>query len=227
MKIVIYTAISGSYDCLLPPTCLSKNCDYVCFADNPCVKSDVWKVVPFPDNSLDAVRKCRYVKICPHLFFPEYDYSVWVDANVDMHQDIEAFLGGNFPTINCFKHPVRNCIYKEARICTKIKKDSPSLIGKQIETYKKAGFPSNFGLIESNVLLRAHNHPACINVMEAWWQEVKAYSRRDQISFNYAIWKTGASYHLMVGNARNGKNPCFTVRAGGHHRCPKDFYDDK
>ena len=27
--------------------------------------------------------------------------------------------------------------------------------------------------------------------MEKWWDEIKNYSYRDQLSFNYAMWKTG------------------------------------
>lgn len=38
-KIVIYTAFTGNYDNLKEPEYIDENCDYVCFTDNPNIKS--------------------------------------------------------------------------------------------------------------------------------------------------------------------------------------------
>ena len=27
--------------------------------------------------------------------------------------------------------------------------------------------------------------------MEKWWNQIKNFSKRDQLSFNYVVWKTG------------------------------------
>ena len=77
-KVVVYTAITANYDNLYEPQYKSDKFDYVCFTDNPDIKSNFWKIIPFPRENLDSTRKARYVKIQPHLFFQDYNYSVWV-----------------------------------------------------------------------------------------------------------------------------------------------------
>lgn len=211
-KIVVYTAISNGYDKLMEPEVASDNCDYVCFSDDLNLESKSWKIVGFPNNELDSVRKCRELKILPHRFFKDYDYSVWVDGNIKVLCDIEELvnkhiIGPNNELVT-FRHPVRNCIYDEAEECIRLLKDNKDTIEEQIAKYKNEGYPKNFGLIESNVILRKHNSDKVIVLMEAWWREVLRYSRRDQLSFNYVTWKNNFSYELMEGSSREG-NRCF------------------
>ena len=75
---------------------------------------------------------------------------------------------------------------KEVIIVNKEKNSTGELI---YQRYKKENFPDNRGLIESCFLIRKHNDKQCINIMEKWYEEVKNYSHRDQLSFNYIIWK--------------------------------------
>lgn len=32
--------------------------------------------------------------------------------------------------------------------------------------------------------------------MEVWWNEIKNYSHRDQLSLNYAIWKLNLNFEI-------------------------------
>jgi hypothetical protein len=50
-------------------------------------------------------------------------------------------------------------------------------------------FPDKYGLLESCLIIRKHNDKNCINIMDKWFNEIKNYSHRDQLSFNYIIWK--------------------------------------
>ena len=58
-----------------------------------------------------------------------------------------------------------------------------------MKRYREEGFPENYGLLQSNIMLRRHNDEACIKLMEKWFDELKNGSHRDQLSFNYALWK--------------------------------------
>ena len=87
------------------------------------------------------------------------------------------------------QHPQRNCIYKEVDAVIKLKKDTLENVTPQIERYKEEGFPENYGLLQSNILIRKHNNADCIKLMECWWEELKNGSHRDQLSFNYVSWK--------------------------------------
>ena len=41
--------------------------------------------------------------------------------------------------------------------------------------------------------------------MPAWWKEIEGYSHRDQLSFNYACWKTGVEYSTYPVSIRSDK----------------------
>ena len=89
------------------------------------------------------------------------------------------------------RHSNRKCIYSEANICISMKKDTSTNINPQIKKYKDEKFPSNFGLVETNIIYRKHNEPYCIKLMNLWANELISGSHRDQLSFNYALWKIG------------------------------------
>ena len=62
------------------------------------------------------------------------------------------------------------------------------------ERYNAEHFEDNYGLGEFSFIIRRHNKKDCINIMEKWWNEIINYSHRDQLSFNYILWKE----HQMV-----------------------------
>ena len=55
-------------------------------------------------------------------------------------------------------------------------------------------------------VLRRHNAADCIKTMETWWQEIKYKSKRDQLSFNYSMWKTGMKFKYFIGDSRSNKH---------------------
>lgn len=221
-KGVVYTAIFGDYEPLLDPKVINKNLDYICFTDNPNLKSDVWTVKVIPDyvndfnnfnneisfTDLDYTRRARTIKTLPHVFLKDYDFSIWVDAGFLITGDIIKFI--NRYTEKDFlgvTHSVRNCLYDEAKEVLRLKIDDENLILKQIERYRKDNYPTNNGLIESGILFRRHNNPKLVKVMEDWFAEIFKFSKRDQISFNYVAWKNGLDFDLS--NIYYARNPFF------------------
>ena len=160
-------------------------------------QTSVWELRPIPEElkGLTPVKQQRIIKICPHKYLSEYDESIWVDGSIDILSNLNGFISKycNNPNKSVFirKHPCRACIYKEAIACISLKKDTAEHINPQIEKYKSEGFPSNYGLVESNIIYRKHNDPYCIKLMDLWANEILNGSHRDQLSFNYALWKTG------------------------------------
>lgn len=187
---VIYTCITGNYDNLLPQPLFS-DYDYVCFTDNPDMKSDgIWEVRMLPDSlsHLTAVKQQRYAKLHPHILLPEYTYSIWIDANVKVLTDPSPLFDENY-SVEIPTHPTRNCIYAEEKACATMKKDQEEIMLPQMDRYRAQGFPKEYGLVQTNIMFRKHNEPDCIRLMEAWWTEIEKGSHRDQLSFNYALWK--------------------------------------
>ena len=206
-RIVVYTCITGGYDNLKKLSCLTSGVDYVCFTDNKDLKSNIWEIRPIPEELLgySKVKQQRAVKILPHRYLPDYDISIWIDANMDVKGDVKSFLSTlDFTKYSVFipEHPSRKCIYKEKNECIRLKKitgDGINLADKQISRYRSAGFPENEGLVQSNIVIRRHNDEYSKKLMELWWSELKDYSHRDQLSFNYALWKIGKSGFKYLG----------------------------
>ena len=215
-KIVIYTAIFGGYDGLLPQPKI-KGVDYVCFSDRPLRRSpwEVRKVVP---TSEDPVRSAKLYKITPHRFFPDHDISIWIDGNFLMENNIvpqiDVLMGSK--DMAAFDHnqtmaDQRSCIYKEYDSIIELgkkegkPKDDLELMKTQVDRYRKDGYPRDYGLICGGVLIRRHNKPDVIRAMERWWREITGGSRRDQLSFNYAAWKENFRYSVINGDIRDNR----------------------
>lgn len=197
-KNVVYTCITDGYDCLDDPTVVSSDFDYVCFTDSITkYNGNVWSLRPIPDElkSLTAVKQQRIIKICPHKYLPDYDLSVWVDANIDILIDMDKFLMSNCSdeskSVFMPYHPTRDCIYKEGPACVKYKKETKDVVDSLMTRYKKEGFPDNYGLVQSGIIIRRHNDPYCVSLMDLWAKEVVTNSHRDQLSFNYCLWLNG------------------------------------
>ena len=193
-KKVIYTCITGKYDSLLEPVKINDDFDYVCFTDNPEFESDVWDIRPLPNevNGLSQIKKQRYVKLNPHKFLSDYDISIWVDGNVEVMGDVNTLLSKVMRSdcsVYVPKHPSRMCIYAESKAVLSMKKDTNDIVDPQMKRYKSEGFPEKYGLLQSNIMIRKHNNPDCIRLMEDWTKEIIGGSHRDQLSFNYCCWK--------------------------------------
>ena len=193
-KKVVYTCITGLYDGLIEPEYITDGYDYVCFTDNNDFSSGIWDIRPLPKEveGLSQVKKQRFIKINPHLFLPEYELSVWVDGNITLKGSLNELTEKTLVddcSIYVPKHPSRDCIYSEAKAVISMKKDKEENVNPQIDRYEEEGFPSKYGLLQSNIVIRKHNNEDCKKLMEAWSDEVINGSHRDQLSFNYVLWK--------------------------------------
>ena len=190
---VIYTCVTGAYEMLDDPYVISPEFDYVCFTNYDGIKSKIWELRPIPEelDGYSEVKKQRCIKIMPHKYLPEYKLSIWVDGSVKLKKDVGSFIDKYCMNGNIFipEHPQRKCIYKEMDICIKIKKDTADNILPMKKWYRSEGFPENYGLVQSSIIVRRHNEPDCKKLMEEWWDVLKDHSHRDQLSFDYVRWK--------------------------------------
>jgi GT2 family glycosyltransferase len=213
-KIVIYSAISGDYDELKRPEYVSEGCDYVCFSDKRIGNHHNWQIRPFDYYNADPTRTARYVKLHPHVYFPDYEWSIWVDANLLIVGDVADFISGM--PLNChvatFKHPDRDCIYDEASKCIDLKLDKPEIIMAQVNRYRSENYPHNLGLSETNVIVRKHNEEDVIQLMNDWWKEIDNGSKRDQLSLNYVAYKNDIRLGFLAEDGVSVRNhPSFRL----------------
>lgn len=225
MKKVVYTSIIGRYDQLEEPAYKPHGYDFICFTDQDInIPNSAWDIRRVTPLYSDNTRTARKYKLLPHRYLSEYDISIWVDGNELIVGDIDElqakFLNDKnmavYNHMNCWDK--RNCLYNEATTILDFGlqnmekhpdrglanyKDNPTIIQDQMVRYRNDGYPADNGLIVSGVMLRKHNSADVINCMELWWNEVKYGSRRDQLSFNYAAWKTATDFNWINQDIRD------------------------
>lgn len=205
-KICVYTSITNNYDSLRTPHVIRSDVDYICFTDTREIEHDIWDVryVPALDHKEPKMKPIKFLD-------DKYTHSIWIDANITLIVDPMILLEHiGRRSISVFSHPQRVCAYEEAKICGG-SLSSRYLTDLQINYLKKMGYPINNGLSSCGVILRKHNI-RMDNLGALWYSHIKEFTRRDQISFDYCLWKLKIKKDTIVGNIFN--NPL--VEVGGH-----------
>jgi len=181
MNKVCFTAIFGDYEELKTPSVPQTGFDFICFTDQP-LKSDVWKIIQIKPD-LPSQRMARMVKILPHVFLPQYEYTFWLDASFQINIDLNLFWNKYFKaSLSAPAHPIRNCVYREIASCIANKRGDEEQLRNQELVYKRENIPAFNGIITSGVLMRQKT-PACIKYCDDWWEELSKHSARDQVAF--------------------------------------------
>lgn len=198
---VIYTVITGNADKLRNPSVLSIGWDHICFTDNPHLKSDVWKIVLIKDK-IEPRKLSRKVKLLPHLYLEDYKISLYIDSYILINRDINEFVEQQLVKgdVVVKTHPRRNNISDELKQIIVLGKDDPEIVTEQVLNYKAEGFNKDL-LFENGIMIRRHNTNGCMNIMNAWWNQIQRYSYRDQLSLPYVLWKL----NYQVGSFTQGK----------------------
>ena len=215
-RLVIYTVLFGKYDDLNEPLFITPNCDYYILTNQDVKPDSVWKKYPiekFDEITKDFsnLEKARFFKLHPHLMFSDYKYSMFIDANIQMVTDMRpvfAQLEDNFIAIH--NQPGRDCAYQEATEIIVIGKADKQEVNRQMKVYKKDSFPEHYGLFRTCVVVREHNNKQCKKLMDLWWEQIKKYTKRDQLSFTYALWKMGLDKNAVSNLGYDSRtNPRF------------------
>lgn len=205
METIIYTVLTGGYDRLEQPLVTDPSLHYVCFGDRD-GQDGVWELREIPFDGTPVLR-ARWAKMHPHVLLPEYEYSVFMDANL-------CITGQEFYSlpleakIQVLQHPERDCVWEELRYCylkDKVSTASACRIHRMLK-----GMPRHWGLAETNVLARKHNDPDVIALDELWWQLLQeSGGTRDQLVFTPALHKLGMEPSLLFGPGLNARNVPF------------------
>lgn len=214
-KIAVYTSVYGGYDKIVEPLYKDPNCDYYIFTDQVVDASSIWKKIEydhFPQEINSNFLKNRYVKMLPHKVLPNYEYTVYIDGNLQITSEI-SLLFKNFdsPTgIAMHKHPSNNGIYEEVMYNKKLGKITEEEASTLEKLYKDNHMPAHFGMFECNVICRNSSNPKCTQIMNEWWNEVFKGVKRDQLYFTYVLFLLGYEFKdiKLIGNNINA-NPMF------------------
>lgn len=128
----------------------------------------------FKSDRLNA----KLPKIFPKRYLPEHEYSIWVDANIELScspEELINLLPVN-KTVAVFKHPFRETIQQEIEACKNLDSEENLLYHS-----KREGKLAACGII---IRKNHYNNRAFEN---AWFREILFGSCRDQLSFPYTL----------------------------------------
>lgn len=208
---VIYTCLTGGYDDLLQPVVIDRDFDYICFSnDIPDKQIGAWQIRRIHFETNDNSRLSRYPKILPHKVLAEYEYSVYVDANIQIvGQEFYDIINKRIEEgvmIAQVPHPFEDCVYEDIRFAFGVNKVDFKTSRKQYRHLKLEGYPKHNGLYENNLILRKHNDERVKNIMCDWWKEYISYSKRDQFSLVFVYWQHNFKPNWLLEQANNVRN---------------------
>lgn len=224
-KIAIYTCIVGEYDNVCEPHFIDTNTEYYIITDNKNLKTEKFKKIIIPEEILKKFNNNnviinRYYKLNPNVVFNDYDYTIYIDGNVNVFSDLTTLANNidNSVGVSIHKHRDRNCIYEEYKVCKILKKGNINNLKKQLKRYKIEGFPNNYGMAECGIIVCDLKNPIAINIMGDWWNEFfNSESLRDQFSLPYILWKNNIELKQVTSLGDDCyKNPKF--RVNGKHK---------
>ena len=207
-KICVYTCLTGNYDNLHEIEVTDKNVDFICYTNNENLKSKTWKIIYIKNDGLTDHQLSRKIKMLGTDYInKKYDISVWQDASVTWKKSPSSFVKKYLKSkpFSAFKHSYRDCVYDEAREILRFRKESRKAVEEHLRFLNKEKFPHKYGLYEMTVFIKKHNDPKVIETMNLWYDTYLKHSKRDQLSFMYAVWKTGLGIYTIGLNVWNNE----------------------
>lgn len=192
MKCCVYTVLLGGYESLNEqPAAVRSGLPFICLTDDASLQSASWDcrtVEPlFPG---DPVRSQRDLKIRPHVYLEEYDFSVYIDNSVVLRKKPEQLLDLLDAEAEFVLpiHSYRETVIDEFIEVARVGLDDSSRIFEQLNHYTLSG-PN---ILQERpwwtaILIRDHRSGRVRSMSEIWASHVMRYSRRDQLSINMAF----------------------------------------
>jgi hypothetical protein len=221
LRRAVYTVLVGGFDTLLPPVQIEPELDYIAFVDTRQEIPAPWQNKPLVSRERNPRMTARWHKLHPHRLLPEYDQSLYVDANIMIKRRIGAVFDQALheAPLALFRHPIRDCVYEEAEAVKRVRYDDAAIVDAQMAFYRAHGLPVRAGLHFGGVQFSRHNDPQLVKLLEDWWRQLKIFSHRDQLSLGFLLRR----HHLTVAELPDQitDNPWFMV--GPHRRFRVDL----
>ncbi|MGB3147089.1 MAG: glycosyltransferase domain-containing protein [Paracoccaceae bacterium] len=202
MSIVIYSALYGDSEPLnLDVFGGFTSVRRVFFTDRADLRLPGAEVIIDTEGGLDTTRASRRAKLRPHRYFPDEEWSIWIDNKSSLLRDPLAIVEDLRPRTDvsffAYPHFIRDCVYQEARAVLENGLEDHRIVADRLRQYRAEGMPEHAGLIEGHFIVRRHHDPAVSQFGDLWFEELCRHSRRDQLSFPYLVWKTALPFAYL------------------------------
>ena len=202
-RFVVFGAVIGQYDNVKQPAVTDDRFDYVLFSDHlPEGKDGVWQIRRVDYSNEIQPKVARYVKTHPEKLLPEYEASLWMDANIRIvgqgvyNRFVALFEQDEL--IAAVKHTAYDCVFEEMFSVLDFRYEDEDVVVKWGHELRKRGFPLHAGMFETGLMYRKHSDDRVRRLDARWWQYIENYSKRDQLSFTVALKDEGLSCELFL-----------------------------
>ncbi len=178
-RMVVYTAKIGMPSNRIVPPEKTEDYDFVTIESQ---------------NPHNSRRRSRLFKMLPHLFFPKYDISLWVDSRYQFRlRNLQTLVDKYLKDADWATWEFGwGGVSKYWPMVWKLTKRLPKLereIREQVYRYKSLGMPQFIPAYHCAFILRRHSRVRHIG--DFWWREYNLGCERDQVSFPFIVWRTG------------------------------------
>ncbi|MEQ1807253.1 MAG: asparagine synthase (glutamine-hydrolyzing), partial [Burkholderiaceae bacterium] len=208
-RLVVYTALIGAKEQLgnpladLPAGATSDlDLDFVCVTDNPTLRSAVWRMQLIPSGHVPPEKLSRRPKALPHEYFPDAQFSLYIDNTVSFKRLPRlSDLATQRPALfRAFRHATRVNPQQEATAIAALGYDDVAVICNQLDFYAaRRPLQTITPLTTATVLLRSHHDTAIKRFGVTWWESILAFSKRDQLSFDFALQESACTVEYFDG----------------------------
>jgi len=197
--VIVYTAVFGKTDPLQIPT-VRGECEYRCYTDQD-ITSDFWEIIRV-EKKEEPARASRILKAHPGFEVPH----LWIDANFILRVDPIEILDAHPEELVNFNHRDRVRITDEAKEIVRLRKSPQDDVLRQLLAYKAEGFDVDNNPMRSLScngmnLKRPTERVRAFSSLLA--RQLGMYSDRDQMAWDYCVWKTGAVLGKFPGTFDN------------------------
>jgi hypothetical protein len=199
---VVFTALFGGYESLNELVIdKNPNTKYICFTDDPNLKSQSWEIRVIEPLSLQSpARSSRAIKMLGHRYFPIGTRSLYIDNTVRLKVDgalvLDSWLKSSH--VAFMSHYSRKSLRGEFFVCSAYGLDEQKKLWTQFQNYKHA-FP---GVLDQKPywggMIARVNSPEADHFMEVWDEQFRLHSKRDQLSINVSSLISNVSINRVL-----------------------------
>ncbi len=126
----------------------------------------------------------------PHLVFPEYKYSIYVDGNISILSDLTPLVHRiGIYGFAMHRHSSRDDVFDELIAAYYTKRITKLKYNQCTRFMIDNKMPRHYGLVECNAIVRDHENQISNSIMQQWWETYKKLINRDQICLAYVLFK--------------------------------------
>ncbi|HET9267506.1 MAG TPA: glycosyltransferase domain-containing protein [Vicinamibacterales bacterium] len=203
MTVIVFTCVLGDTDplraCRKVP-----GVRYICFADRY-LNVPPYDILPYEAGELGPQLASRQLKILAnHPALLEADVTLWHDAAYQLSCNPETLAQSYLKTADvvAMRHPHRDRIEDEAAVIARLGYMPLDTLTRQVAHYRAEGFLAQQAITSTGFCLRRRT-PAVEAWQAAWWAEVARWGYRDQMSVDYALWRTGLTIEYIPGHYKD------------------------